>query len=553
MILRNKKLVHVYTEDEDDNDMIVCKKKRKITEPTNTGSDYEAECSSSEESDSSEEDELVEGEEHLLMVKDKLKCNKKYQQMPKDKQKKYMQQLEDLVAVDLPTEMDILDLKLNSKITKYLLNELVYITECCDKLSAEYDKKCAMLIATVNRYKNYSREDIEMMDEVENTLSKNPKLTESLSERILNSKHTDEIKRVMYNKYLHMNEASNEEASKIRQWIETVIGLPTQSKEINLDKSISMNEAIGKVLKSMYEKLNNKVYGMTSVKEEIICIVANMIMNPQSKFKSIGLCGPPGVGKTMIAQIIAEVLELPFYKVSLGGSVDASFIDGHSATYIGAEAGCIVKGISQMGYTNGIILFDEVDKLSVSDKGKEVEASLLSLIDFTQNMNYRDKYMPEVPINLSNMIFIFSMNSVHDMHSALLSRIPVIYFDGFSISDKVEIFKNYLLEEITKNYLMDTSDVVFTDDVIKYIVNNVKEPDEVKKRSGVRNLKTMLDKIIKRINLYRVASVDGALNFDFTFKIPDFKLPYTITKEFVDKVIDKPNSQNEQEWNPMYL
>ena len=91
------------------------------------------------------------------------------------------------------------------------------------------------------------------------------------------------------------------------------------------------------------EKFDSKVYGMDEIKEELLCMVVNMVTNPNSKFKSIGMCGPPGVGKTMIARTIAEVLDLPLQQISLGGITDSSYLEGHSFTYTGSDAGCIVK------------------------------------------------------------------------------------------------------------------------------------------------------------------------------------------------------------------
>ena len=276
---------------------------------------------------------------------------------------------------------------------------------------------------------------------------------------------------------------------------------------------------------------------MIEAKEELICIMANMITNPTSKHKAIGLYGPPGIGKTMIVKIISEELDIPLEQIALGGITDSSFIEGHSYTYTGSEPGCITKALVNMKCTNGIIFFDEVDKISKTNHGKEIEHCLLHITDFTQNHNFRDKYMPEIPIDLSNCIFVYSMNSINELDSALASRIPVVKFEGYTSKQKETICTKYILPDICANYGMSIDDIIFPPESVQYLINNVKEEDEINGRSGVRGLKKRLNNIINRINLYRLASVDGKMNIKLSFDIPDFKLPCVITSKLIDNII----------------
>jgi ATP-dependent Lon protease len=299
-------------------------------------------------------------------------------------------------------------------------------------------------------------------------------------------------------------------------------------------------------------KLNQKVYGMDEIKEELICIVTNMIKNPQSKFKVIGLYGPPGIGKTMIANVISEGLGLPMEKISLGGMTDSSFLEGHGFTYIGSEPGCIVKALTKMGCTNGIIYLDELDKISKSDKGKEIEHSLLHITDFTQNHDFKDKYMPEIPVNLSDCIFICSMNTIEELDSALLSRIPVVKFNGYTSTQKIIILQNYLLPEVLTNYGMSVIDFIITNDVAKYLIENIREEDESNGKSGVRGLKNILNKIINRINLYKLSAINGKLPFKMSFEINNFKLPYTLTTKLIDQILKNAGIEKDLTYQLLY-
>ena len=179
----------------------------------------------------------------------------------------------------------------------------------------------------------------------------------------------------------------------------------------------------------------------------------------------------------MLAKIIADVINLPICQIALGGISDASFLEGHSFTYTGSEPGYIAKAVTQMGCTNGIIFLDEIDKISKTDKGKELEHALLHITDFTQNHDFRDKYMPEIPIDLSDHIFIYSMNSTKNMDKALLSRIPIIHFDGYTSEQKIEIIQKFLLPEILKNYDFLSTDIMIPIDTAKLLIKNIQEEE----------------------------------------------------------------------------
>jgi len=430
----------------------------------------------------------------------------------------------------LSTIKDILDLPINKQHIKDLISERTEL-DFMNKLSPLYETATKKFVQKINYYTD--KNNIEKLSKINNFIdveSNNKDMFNPIIYRIAESSFDEKTKSLLYMKYIRYCN-NDEESVKYQNWLNTVLSIPNKKTMINTTKNTS------EIIKNMLTMLNEKIYGMEEVKEELLCMIANMINNPVSKYKAIGLCGPPGIGKTMLANIIADVLKLPIGQIALGGAHDSSFLEGHSFTYFGAEPGKIVKTIINMGSNNGIIYFDEIDKISKNDKGNEVEHSLLHITDFTQNHDFRDKYMPEIPIDLSNYIFIYSMNSTHNMDPVLLSRIPMIHFSGYTPEQKIVITKNHILPDILKNYNLNDEDVTIDDTTLCYLISKIKEENAENNKSGVRSLKFILNKIISRINLYRYISVDGKVDVELTFKINNFKFPFEITRDLVDQIV----------------
>jgi len=462
-----------------------------------------------------------------------------FQQLSDKKQHYYIEKMIELQSFDkiIPTTKDIMNLDINSDSVKELILARRELDEY-NKLSNVYNTACHKFLIRFEYLTNTDNfEKLSQTKKLEDNINNQIKFTQPLNERILISNFDDTTKSIIYDKYLIMCKSSEDTAAKYETWLETALAIPYCPKKIELDTSVPQNEAISKLITEMMVKLNDKVYGMTEAKEELVCMIANMIANPQTKNKAIGIYGPPGIGKTMIAKVVSDVLNLPIEQISLGGMTDSSFLEGHGFTYIGSEPGCIVKSIIKMKHTNGIIFLDELDKISKTERGKEIEYCLLHITDFTQNHDYRDKYLSEIPIDLSNYIFIYSMNTIEELDNALASRIPLIKFDGYTSKQKIDIVQNFILPELLANYGITKNDIIIPNDVISYMVQNINEENNINGKSGVRGLKKVLNRIINRINLYRVASINGKVNIDLSFTIPHFTIPYTLTTEFVKNII----------------
>lgn len=478
-----------------------------------------------------------------------------FKNLPDEDQDYYIEKMKELrtFRTQIPTLKDIMDLEIENEDMKQLICER-YDLDDCDRMYIDYDIACEKFLRKMQHIKeNYDKDTKNKCKIAEDKILSKSKYVESLKDRILLSHYSDDVKAIIYEKYLIMSKSGSDDKTKYKTWINTTLSIPNKTKKINLDESIPLNEAISKLLINIMARLNNKVYGMEFAKEEFICMLINMIANPDCKNKAIGIYGPPGIGKTLLASVIAEELDIAIEKISLGGATDSSYLEGHGFTYVGSEPGCIVKAIIKMGYTNGIIYLDELDKISKENNGKEVEHALLHITDFTQNHDYRDKYMPEIPIDLSKYIFVYSMNTINDLDSALSSRIPKVGFNGYTAKEKMDIVKKYLLPELYPNYGIKDGEIIFPDNIIEYLITNVKEQDVINDKSGVRSIKNVLNCIIKRINLYKIASVNGQLGIKLSYSISDFKLPYTIDINLARNICTKFGEVLDLSHNMMYM
>lgn len=244
-------------------------------------------------------------------------------------------------------------------------------------------------------------------------------------------------------------------------------------------------------LNTIKNKLDTTHYGLTKVKERIIEYIAVKLNNKNTASPIICLVGPPGVGKTTLAESIAKCLNKNFVKISLGGINDPAELIGHRKTYIGSSPGKIITSLIKSKSMNPVILLDEVDKLSKDYKGDPASA-LLDLLDTNQNSNFVDNYIEEI-INLNNVTWILTANDINLIPPVLQDRLEIIHLDAYLDYEKVTIVKNYLIDRVKKKNGIVNAKVNISDNVIYKII------DGYTKESGVRELERLLNKIIRKI------------------------------------------------------
>jgi len=421
---------------------------------------------------------------------------------------------------------------------------------------------------TINEeIRKYSKSDIkkdvyDKYAEIENKInSSNYAHDIPLKYKILGSGMPFNNKIAIFNKFKHLETISDSsgEYSKLEKWIETAMNVPYNIK--NLPISISDgNKSINEFLYNVKIKLDEKIYGLDGVKNNILFILNNMITNPDSRGLGMALVGPQGVGKTEIANAIAEAINIPFVSIPLGGSNDGSFLSGHSYTYEGSIPGAIVSSLIKMQQLNGIILFDELDKISNTPHGSEISKLLLHITDSTQNHDFKDKYLGnDISINLSNIWFIYSLNYINALDKTLRDRIPIVAVDGYTKNEKKEIAKRHLIPNALKNIGINPADIVFTDETLSYLVEKsddlyVSETKSSTGKSGVRQLKHIIYNTIMKLNMIKNCILeDGTFgNLNLSYNIEDFKLPFTVNKNHIDKLNVLPVVENKI-YSPMYM
>ena len=289
-------------------------------------------------------------------------------------------------------------------------------------------------------------------------------------------------------KYEFMNESSPE-ISVLRNYIEYVLNLPWT-------KSTKENANFNNVLKV----LNESHYGLENIKTRITEYVAVKNINKNIDSPIICLVGPPGVGKTSIALSIAKALNRKFYKISVGGLNDSTELIGSRRTYLAASPGKIIQGISKSGSNNPVILIDEVDKMVKDYKG-DPASTLLEILDPVQNKYFVDNYVEE-PFDLSNVLFILTANYLGDIPSALIDRVEVIELNSYTIFEKKDIAKKYLLPRIYAEHIIVDQKIHISDELLYFIINSYT------KEAGVRELERVLSSLIRKMAINNIKTIN---------------------------------------------
>ena len=285
--------------------------------------------------------------------------------------------------------------------------------------------------------------------------------------------------------------------NKLQSWLHSFLKIPF-GIYTKFPKTATRHPA--KYLLKASQTLDKEVYGMDDAKDHLLRYVAQLITNPTAAGNCLAMLGPPGTGKTsLIKEALGKILNRPVHMIALGGNTDAAVLEGHSYTYEGSVCGQVADILIRSHCMNPVIIFDELDKVSSTQKGDEIIGLLTHITDSTQNTGFQDKYFAGINIDLSRVLFVFTMNDRSVVNKVLLDRLRVITTKGYSSREKRIIGDEYLLPKIMKEYGFDSLKI--SDDAWKYIMNGRSEP-------GVRNVKRDLETIISRLNIYRLCMKD---------------------------------------------
>lgn len=299
------------------------------------------------------------------------------------------------------------------------------------------------------------------------------KLSELDAPDYVKEKTKKEIKR-----FRNMSSSSSESTVE-RGYIETVLELPWNRMSVD-----------NKDLDHAAQVLDDDHYGLKDVKERILEFLAVRNLTSKGESPIICLVGPPGTGKTSIARSIASALEKKYVRISLGGVRDEAEIRGHRKTYIGAMPGRIVNGLRQAGVSNPLMLLDEIDKVSSDYKG-DTSAALLEVLDSEQNCRFRDHYI-EMPVDLSEVLFIATANEVSGIPKPLLDRMELIEVSSYTENEKFHIAKEHLVEKQKSKNGIKKEQLTITDGALKDIIRLYT------REAGVRSLERTIGKLCRK-------------------------------------------------------
>ena len=333
---------------------------------------------------------------------------------------------------------------------------------------------------------------------------------------------------------LRSMEVGDPEYFKLKTWVDGFMRIP-----FGINKALSINikdgiENCSLFMENAKKTLDECVYGLDNAKMQIMQLIGQWITNPEALGTAIAIQGPPGTGKTsLVKEGISKILGREFAFIALGGTGDASFLEGHSYTYEGSMWGRIVQILMESKCMNPVIYFDELDKVSDTPRGEEIIGILTHLTDTSQNSEYHDKYFSEIHFDLSKCLFIFSYNDESKINPILKDRMYRIMTKGYETKEKVTISKNFLLPKIREQVAFQNEDIIIPDETLNFIIS---EENITKGEEGVRNLKRCLEIIHTKLNLFRLMKPDNNIfSKDLDLSV---SFPFTVSSEHVRKLIE---------------
>lgn len=314
----------------------------------------------------------------------------------------------------------------------------------------------------------------------------------SLHDRIIGKKDMPiYVKAVAIMKLKHAGPENSLERANTIKWLENLLKIPF-GKYIEFKYDDVSSRDLMQFCKEKFEWFDKEIYGMQHVKEELIGYLVDFITSPTNRKPILGLCGSPGVGKTKILKMMSTVLGLPSETLRFGGKKNPEQFEGQDPVFVSSMYGDIVAVLMKTQCMNPIIILEEIDKVASDD----IYGVLTHLLDPEQNGDYKDKYFPEVKIDLSRVVFAITYNDRSVINPIVLDRIKEIVVPPKTVEEKIHIVEEYLLPNILKKYNLPEGAIRFdSSDTVRYIINS-KTPVQ----HGLRKLFDNVYDIVRKIN-----------------------------------------------------
>ena len=365
----------------------------------------------------------------------------------------------------------------------------------------------------IDKLKNLSFEDVDYKKQL-----------------IINKNIPHNIRSLVLEKIEEMKSFNNEYYKQL-MFVKTILNYPwNSSNDDAFFNTLSSNKDKSKdYLLNIETKLKKLCFGHDNAKQSLLQIIGKWISNPSSQGSSLGLVGPPGVGKTLLAKSVSEALDIPFGQITLGGQNDGEILHGHGYTYSGSQPGMIIKKMVEMGKSRCILYFDELDKAcSKHGNTNEITSILIHLTDPNMNKSFQDRFFQGIDFPLNKVIMIFSYNDSSLIDPILLDRIKEINVSPYTITDKLNICQNYIIPEIVNDIKIDKK-LNINNNLLEYIINNYTN------EAGVRSIKRKIEEIVLKLNLDKIYCRK-------LFSKNNKSL--TLTKKIVTEILSKPKIYN---------
>ena len=401
-------------------------------------------------------------------------------------------------------------------VVKCKLHQLIIPSKPPNSNSSQQPKVVTVSVTIPQSHDN-SKKELEQMAEkkaeIEKSVKKRIMNEENVKQKILDLDTSIDNKTSIMKQFLNIKKLDNNttEYYKNQLYIDQALLIPwnkyynirdqigINGHYFTLDEHIRDKILVKNFIENVKKELDESIFGMENVKNEIINYVCKFITNPHSQKNNIALYGSAGVCKTKFIKILSKALNLGLKIISLGGMKDSSYLLGHSQTYQDSKCGIIIQSIIESKVMNPILYFDELDKVSNSEYGQDIYSVLSNLTDPTINSNFKDRYFSNLSIDLSKVFYVFTFNDISKINKVLLDRLNVIYVTNPTKKEKVTILKNYCLQDIKQNIGIPL-EIDFDDECYNIVIDYTDKNIDSRVSSGIRESMRVLEKVVLEIN-----------------------------------------------------
>ena len=428
-----------------------------------------------------------------------------------------------------PSVIDILKRDITPQQKCYLL-EKMHIMANCEVLSEDYTK---------------ALQAIQQFDE-KATLDSYDHYRAIIEEKFKNNQNNKTIAMEKLRVMETYKEKDTSEYAKYKHWLDTLLSIPFGiHQDIQLEDS-SLH-SMQQFMKKARETLDSEISYMEKPKDQVLNLIAQLTRNKSCNVNALGIYGAAGTGKSSLVKSMAKALNRPYRMISLGGESDNSVLVGHGHTYIGSCQGRIVDFLRETACMNGVLMLDEVDKISDTPRGREVIGTLIHLIDHTTNNRFNyDRYLSGIEFDLSKILFVFTYNDPSAIDKIFADRLYKIKVDNYTVPQKFQISIRHVIPQVLEQFNYTSEEVIFPDSTINKVINLSNS------KGGIRDIKRSFERIVSRINtLLLTGENSDIIRLDYSKLSHKYRaLPVTINEEDISILLEENGTSGDMSDDP---